>query len=108
MSRSIICKSCGAEYDMDEMNCPYCGSANYYGQEKEYMRGLAGLKQRMSDLAEIDKKIWFREVIKVVLYIAVIVAIIGGIIGIIFMADKNSQTREAEKIKEEIIYEIQR
>lgn len=49
-----------------------------------------------------------QEVIKVVLYIAVIAAIIGGIIGIIFMTDKNSQTREAEKIKEEIIYEIQR
>ena len=54
---NVICPSCGAEFNKNLSQCPYCGNSNYYGQEKSYMKGLAGLRQRLAELADINKKI---------------------------------------------------
>ena len=53
---NVICPSCGAEFNKNLSQCPYCGNSNYYGQEKSYMKGLAGLRQRLAELADINKK----------------------------------------------------
>ncbi len=53
---NVICPSCGAKFNKNLSQCPYCGNSNYYGQEKSYMKGLAGLRQRLAELADINKK----------------------------------------------------
>ena len=61
---NVICPSCGAEFNKNLSQCPYCGNSNYYGQEKSYMKGLAGLRQRLAELADINKKIIVEEYIE--------------------------------------------
>ena len=34
MQKTVKCKYCSAEYPKELANCPYCGNANFYGQEK--------------------------------------------------------------------------
>ena len=34
---TVSCKSCGASFSADLPNCPYCGTMNLSGAEKDYM-----------------------------------------------------------------------
>ena len=107
MADKIICSSCGASYDRNMKNCPYCGNANFYGQEKEYMRGLAGLRQRFSEIADIDKSVLLKEFGKVFVYIVAVAAVIVAIVVSIISFSMHQQAKKTEKIRDGIIYEIQ-
>ena len=37
MEKMVICKSCGAEFDVSLVRCPYCGTANAPAEEEEPM-----------------------------------------------------------------------
>lgn len=50
MGKLITCPNCGAEFDEELTNCPYCGSTNIKGAEKEYFKRLEGVRQDMEDL----------------------------------------------------------
>lgn len=53
MGKIMVCGSCGAQFDGDLAKCPYCGSTNLKGAEKEYMEKLEGVKEDMGELDEI-------------------------------------------------------
>ena len=53
MEKIVICGSCGAQFDGDLAKCPYCGSTNLKGSEKEYMEKLEGVKEDMGELDEV-------------------------------------------------------
>ena len=57
MKKTVTCKYCSAEYPEELANCPYCGNANFYGQEKIYMQRMSQIRKRLVSLAYIDKKI---------------------------------------------------
>ena len=50
MDKKIICPNCGAAIAEDEAKCPYCGSTNIKGAEKEYLHKLEEMKEDMGDL----------------------------------------------------------
>ena len=53
MGKRIICSSCGAEFDNDMAKCPYCGTMNYEGAEKEYLEKLEDVREDLDDLNEV-------------------------------------------------------
>ena len=56
MKKTVTCKYCSAEYPEELANCPYCGNANFYGQEKIYMQRMSQIRKRLASLAYIDKR----------------------------------------------------
>ena len=51
MKKTVTCKYCSAEYPEELANCPYCGNANFYGQEKIYMQRMSQIRKRLASLA---------------------------------------------------------
>lgn len=55
MKKLISCKSCGAKFEQDLPKCPYCGTLNYKGAEKEYLNKLESIKEDLEDLQEVPE-----------------------------------------------------
>lgn len=53
MGKILDCGSCGAEFDDDLPKCPYCGSVNLKGAEKEYMEKLEDVREDMGGLDDV-------------------------------------------------------
>ena len=100
MKKTVTCKYCSAEYPEELANCPYCGNANFYGQEKIYMQRMSQIRKRLASLAYIDKKIILKEILKIA---GVIIAVIFTIISI----DKNNYSKQINEMRGNIINEIQ-
>ncbi|MCM1026216.1 MAG: hypothetical protein NC432_07255 [Roseburia sp.] len=56
MEKKIVCESCGGRFDRDLAKCPYCGSINIEGAEKEYMKKLEDVRGELEDLDELPKE----------------------------------------------------
>ena len=50
MGKIVACGSCGASFDEDQGKCPYCGSTNIMGAEREYMGKLEDVRKDMGEL----------------------------------------------------------
>ena len=96
---NVICPSCGAEFNKNLSQCPYCGNSNYYGQEKSYMKGLAGLRQRLAELADINKKI----IVKVLVLVLAVVIILVAAIFSVKAIDRHNESIAVNNIRKEII-----
>jgi len=94
---NVICPSCGAEFNKNLSQCPYCGNSNYYGQEKSYMKGLAGLRQRLAELADINKKIIVEEAV-----MAVVIILVAAIFSVKAI-DRHNESIAVNNIRKEII-----
>lgn len=53
MRKLIICDSCGAQFDSDGAKCPYCGTMNYAGAEKEYFDKLDEIREDVEELSAV-------------------------------------------------------
>lgn len=53
MGKKIVCMSCNGSYDDNLPKCPYCGSTNIKGAEKEYMEKLEEIREDMRELDEV-------------------------------------------------------
>ena len=93
---NVICPSCGAEFNKNLSQCPYCGNSNYYGQEKSYMKGLAGL-------ADINKKIIVEEAVKVLVLVLAVVIILVAAIFSVKAIDRHNESIAVNNIRKEII-----
>ena len=87
MAKLVICNSCGAQFGNDHPKCPYCGTMNYEGAEKEYFEKLEDIREDVEELntvpmqetkAELKKQGKF--IRKVVTIVIVLAAVFGGII----------------------------
>ena len=103
MKKTVTCKYCSAEYPEELANCPYCGNANFYGQEKIYMQRMSQIRKRLASLAYIDKKIISFQLNLKADVQAVIIAVIFTIISI----DKNNYSKQINEMRGNIINEIQ-
>jgi hypothetical protein len=52
MKKTIICKTCGAEYDVSLVRCPYCGTAYAPAEEAEYMDRLEEIREDLQRQVE--------------------------------------------------------
>ena len=93
---NVICPSCGAEFNKNLSQCPYCGNSNYYGQEKSYMKGLAGLR-------DINKKIIVEEAVKVLVLVLAVVIILVAAIFSVKAIDRHNESIAVNNIRKEII-----
>lgn len=50
MEKTIVCAFCGAGYEEEAIKCPYCGSTNIRGAEKDYMNKLENVRETMENL----------------------------------------------------------
>lgn len=53
MGKTIYCGSCGGSYDDELSKCPFCGSMNISGAEKEYMEKLEDVREDLEELDEV-------------------------------------------------------
>lgn len=53
MNNKTVCTSCGAEYDISLVRCPFCGAAYAPAEEEEYMDKLEDVRR---DLQQQPKK----------------------------------------------------
>ena len=51
--RTVICRSCAAEFSADLPNCPYCGTMNLPAAEKAYMNRLEGMRGDLHQLGDL-------------------------------------------------------
>ena len=102
---NVICPSCGASYNRELTECPYCGSAGFYGQEKRYMTGLAGIRQRMSELADIRAGLVIKEAVKVLAIVLITAALIVSAVALIKAYDHHNDVVHFNQIREELIDE---
>lgn len=80
MGKQIICTSCGAEFDNDMAKCPYCGTMNYEGAEKEYLEKLEDVREDLDDLNEVpleETKKEFKKQGKLIRNVLIVAAVIG-------------------------------
>ena len=94
---NVICPSCGAKFNKNLSQCPY------YGQEKSYMKGLAGLRQRLAELADINKKIIVEEAVKVLVLVLAVVIILVAAIFSVKAIDRHNESIAVNNIRKEII-----
>lgn len=87
----VICSNCGAEFDMHEAKCPFCGHINPLGAEEQYMQKMQDIK---SDLAHVDDdqveeiKKEAKKSVKIVLITLLVLAVIIVVLMVIFAVDR--------------------
>lgn len=111
MAKLIVCNSCGAQYGSDHSKCPYCGTMNYEGAEKEYFEKLEDIREDVEELnsipmqetkAELKKQ--GRFIRKIVLIVVLLAMVFAGI----FLVQELSFKRDhkADFIWQETNYQI--
>ena len=50
MGKTVVCGFCGASFEENLAKCPYCGSTNIKGAEREYMGELEDVRKDMGEL----------------------------------------------------------
>jgi len=82
----VKCPSCGAEYDISESVCPYCGSVNEFGQENAYMDHLEAIEDNLENMGKYAGESVKKEVKSIfrliMIPLATLVAIVLLFIGI--------------------------
>lgn len=48
----LACPSCGAQFEMGKLKCPFCGNTDLYGAEKHFMDGMYDMSDDLSALAD--------------------------------------------------------
>lgn len=86
LNPTIKCPSCGAEHDITENFCPYCGNANEYAQENTYMERLERIEDNLeqmgdfaSDTYKREIKRTFKNVVKPILILVAIILLFTGL-----------------------------
>jgi len=87
MAKLVICDSCGAQFSNEEPKCPYCGTMNYEGAEKEYFEKLEDIREDVEKLSEVPLKEtkaelkkqgrFIKKIVLAVCVLAIVVAVIS-------------------------------
>lgn len=54
--KTVICRSCSAEFDASVPNCPYCGTMNLPAAETAYMNKLEDIRGNLEGLGSLGKQ----------------------------------------------------
>lgn len=80
--KELVCQNCGAKIEESYTYCPYCGSINIVGAEKEYFDNLNQVKsdlKEMGDDTNEEFKSTVKSSLKIVLIVLAILVILGSI-----------------------------
>lgn len=111
MAKLIICNSCGAQFDNEEPKCPYCGTMNYEGAEKEYFEKLEDIREDVEELNAVPVEEAKKELKKqgrFIRKVIVVVLILAAVFGVfIFLQEKlYERDNKADYIWQEANYPI--
>ena len=99
----IICRTCGAEYDVSLVRCPFCGTAYAPAEEEEYMDKLEDIRDDLHRQTEDgDKRIKKATGSTVFTIFLVIVVILVLLFGILWFSYRQEQSR-SDRHKEEFL-----
>lgn len=110
----MICKQCSAEFDDTLPQCPYCGALNYTGAEQEYFEHLQDLNHEMAEMSDDSEETFksgFKKSMTIVIsIIAVLIVLIGLLMGAVFyfmnLSDqKDEENYQASRIWKNTYYE---
>lgn len=76
----MFCPNCGGEFADWALKCPYCGSTNTRGAEKEYMAHMEELKKRLDQVDEESESGYQKTVSRVVKRLLIFAGIAGALI----------------------------
>lgn len=91
-SGTVKCENCGAEINIHDSKCPFCGYINLYGAEEKYMQDMHDIKSKLAGVD--DEQI---EVIKgeskrglkiVIITIVSVVCVAAAIIAVLMIRAK--------------------
>lgn len=98
-NRKIICGSCGGEYDENMPKCPYCGTLNIPGAEKEYFEKLEDVREDMEELKEAPKeeiKSTLKKQTKLIKRVVLVTALVFAAIFVLIWWNDNRYKRDAK------------
>lgn len=78
----MYCKNCGAEYENDLAECPYCGAENYKKSVEEHRKVVNDYQQKTQNIRMLPQRV-SRKAVKLVgifLIAIVVIAIVGSFI----------------------------
>lgn len=96
------CQNCGADFDANLPECPYCGALNYSGAEKQYLGKLDDLKEDLeqmgNDSLEEYAHAMKKSTVIIITTISVLILLTGILLALFFYADKkfNDQYSNAD------------
>lgn len=96
--KTVICRSCSAEYDASIPNCPYCGTMNLPAAETAYMNKLEGIRGNLEALQSLGKTEtrahMGRLSKKVLIAAAVLMAAVAIVFGVRLLQEKKEAAAE--------------
>ena len=103
--RTLVCRTCGAEYPVESPNCPYCGTMNLPAAESAYMNRLENIRDDLDGLdglAGQEGKRHLRSLRrKLLIFAAVLAVILAAALGV----HLHDEREEARKEKEEYLWQ---
>lgn len=103
MKKMVICETCGAEYDVSLVRCPYCTTAYAPAEEDEYMGQMDEIRKDLESHKEdgnVSLKKGFGKMLLIV--VAVIAVILILLVGVLRMSH-NIERNRSNKKKEEFL-----
>ena len=86
MGKMMVCDSCGAEFEENLAKCPYCGSMNVKGAEREYMEKLEDVQEDMEELEDAPLDELSDTVKKQGRFLAKVFLVVLAVVGILVLA----------------------
>lgn len=104
MSKTVICRSCGAEFSKNEPSCPYCGTMYLPAAENAYMQKLEDVRGTLNGLNNKAYKETKFQLKKALKFLFILLAVFGltGTAGYIF--SKKSDEAYEKKQQEEYLW----
>lgn len=107
----MICKECGAKFDVHKPACPYCGALNYIGAEKEYMEHLKDIENDLSEMSDDSKEAYHATIKKSTLIIITTLCIsflfLILIAGIFYLHSSHSDKKESDLARAQLLWREQ-
>lgn len=103
MEKKILCKRCGAEYDVSLVRCPFCGTAYAPAEEDEYMDKLEGIREdlhRQTEKGDIRIKKGMSATLRTILL--VVIAILVILFGVLWLSGRQERSH-SDREKEEFL-----
>ena len=105
MAAVVKCENCGAEMDIHEECCPFCGYINQYGAEEKYMEKMQDIKANLAEVDDQQIEVTKNEAkkgIKIILITVIVILIIVGAFAALFKFSEYMGVRNGSAIYKEM------
>ena len=105
--KTVICRSCGAEFSADTPNCPYCGTMYLPAAEAAYMNKLEGVRTDLTALGEKPREELKKNLRRLSGRLLVFGAILLAVIVTGFVLHGVKERKEAARDRAELLWQLE-